>query len=250
MTRTQSHACLRVRTGPHSSTRKHVYRRQTLASISPYGDSDSSPRDNTTDLEGWAPRSKHHHTKQQLHPHFIRVDHHHDYDANDIDSHSPWDTPISLSAGGDSLGSFDPSADTVSCSAATSVTAAALAKAQSLGYIPLPPAVCRVNLAGSPLSPYTREDTYETQGRFIGNTAAPWHRSGNSWNNGYRTMSSGAPGGGGGTGPGGETMAPGGGDDPDGAQPGSYTFRRRNAVVEGTEEAPNPSDFPDPNSPK
>ncbi|KAG0235439.1 hypothetical protein BGW41_000821 [Actinomortierella wolfii] len=91
---------------------------------------------------------------------------------------------------------------------------------------------------------------YETQGRFSTNVASPWDRSGNSWNYGYRTMSSGAPGGGGGAGSGGETMTPGGGDDPEGAQPGSYTFRRRNAVVEGTEEAPNPSDFPDPNSPK
>ncbi|KAF9347097.1 hypothetical protein BGX26_001397, partial [Mortierella sp. AD094] len=64
---------------------------------------------------------------------------------------------------------------------------------------------------------------------------------------GARTHSSGGGGSGGG-GDGGavapDGMNPGGGDATDGDQPGDYTFRRRNAIVEGSDDAPKADDFP------
>lgn len=68
---------------------------------------------------------------------------------------------------------------------------------------------------------------------------------------GARTHSSGGGGsGGGGDSPTGSgDMSPGGGDGGDGGEPSSYTFRRRNAIVEGSEDAPKADDFPD-GSPK
>ncbi|KAG0024924.1 hypothetical protein BGZ81_007544 [Podila clonocystis] len=67
---------------------------------------------------------------------------------------------------------------------------------------------------------------------------------------GARTNSSGGGGsGGGGDSPTGSgDMSPGGGDG-DGGEPSEYTFRRRNAIVEGSEDAPKADDFPD-GSPK
>ncbi|KAF9993576.1 hypothetical protein BGZ65_010867, partial [Modicella reniformis] len=64
---------------------------------------------------------------------------------------------------------------------------------------------------------------------------------------GARTHSSGGVGSGGGGGSDGpETAAPpsdSGGEVAEGDQPSEYTFRRRNAIVEGSEDAPKADDF-------
>jgi len=114
--------------------------------------------------------------------------------------------------------------------------------------LPLPPVVERMERAGSPLSPFQPSDPYETQ------TFSPQQLRHSINNNvfGARTHSNigGAGGGGGGAGgaaPG--DMSPGGGDTTDGDQPSEYTFRRRNAIVEGSDDAPKADDFPN-DSPK
>ncbi|KAG0326850.1 hypothetical protein BG000_001217 [Podila horticola] len=89
---------------------------------------------------------------------------------------------------------------------------------------------------GSPFSPFNyRIDDAHGPSEFQG---------------GARTHSSGGGGsGGGGDSPTGSgDMSPGGGDG-DGGEPSEYTFRRRNAIVEGSEDAPKADDFPD-GSPK
>jgi hypothetical protein len=115
--------------------------------------------------------------------------------------------------------------------------------------LPLPPVVERMERAGSPLSPYTPSDPYESLSH------SSFHHLRHSINNslfGARTHSN-IGGSGGGGGDGGATapadMSPGGGDGTDGAEPSEYTFRRRNAIVEGSEDAPKADDFPN-NSPK
>ncbi|KAF9428747.1 hypothetical protein BGZ94_001199 [Podila epigama] len=106
--------------------------------------------------------------------------------------------------------------------------------------LPLPPVIQRMDMAGSPFStfaPLAWADDLEERGDM--------HPSANNW--GARTHSSGGGGsGGGGDSPTGSgDMSPGGGDGGDGEQPSEYTFRRRNAIVEGSDEAPKADDFTD-----
>ncbi|KAG0376878.1 hypothetical protein BGX24_007071 [Mortierella sp. AD032] len=113
--------------------------------------------------------------------------------------------------------------------------------------LPLPPVVQRIDMAGSPFSPYSPFDPYATT------EDSPHHRTIRSGNpfSGARTHSSGGggSGGGGGTTTAPEDMSPGGGDATDGDTPSEYTFRRRNAIVEGSDDAPKADDFPN-SSPK
>ncbi|KAF9908222.1 hypothetical protein EC991_010148 [Linnemannia zychae] len=111
--------------------------------------------------------------------------------------------------------------------------------------LPLPPVVQRIDMAGSPFSPYSPYDPYATT-----EDSPRTIRSGNSFS-GARTHSSGGggSGGGGGTTTAPEDMSPGGGDATDGDTPSEYTFRRRNAIVEGSDDAPKADDFPN-SSPK
>ncbi|OAQ35566.1 hypothetical protein K457DRAFT_1870374 [Linnemannia elongata AG-77] len=114
--------------------------------------------------------------------------------------------------------------------------------------MPLPPFVQRIDMAGSPFSPLSPYDPYATS-----TDESPHHRSIRSGNpfSGARTHSSGGggSGGGGGTTTAPADMSPGGGDATEGDTPSDYTFRRRNAIVEGSEDAPKADDFPN-NSPK
>lgn len=110
--------------------------------------------------------------------------------------------------------------------------------------LPLPPVVQRINMPGSPFSPYAPYDySYETmdfddQRRCL--------RAGNMYG-GARTHSNGGSGsgsGGGSDGPDATAPASGGdGEAGEGETPSEYTFRRRNAIVEGSEEAPRADDF-------
>ncbi|KAF9335411.1 hypothetical protein BG006_000122 [Podila minutissima] len=103
-------------------------------------------------------------------------------------------------------------------------------------FNPLLPASTHSVDIGSPFSPFDhRIDDAHEPSEFQG---------------GARTHSSGGGGsGGGGDSPTGSgDMSPGGGDG-DGGEPSEYTFRRRNAIVEGSEDAPKADDFPD-GSPK
>ncbi|KAF9184831.1 hypothetical protein BGZ49_004380, partial [Haplosporangium sp. Z 27] len=99
--------------------------------------------------------------------------------------------------------------------------------------LPLPPVVQRIDLAGSPFSPFSPSNSYESIDCNLvhrGNL-----RPGNLYGGGARAHSSGGGGSGGGGGDGGPTpdgLSPGGGDATDGDQPSEYTFRRRNAIVE------------------
>ncbi|KAG0278922.1 hypothetical protein BGZ97_009665 [Linnemannia gamsii] len=114
--------------------------------------------------------------------------------------------------------------------------------------LPLPPFVQRIDMAGSPFSPLSPYDSYATTME-----ESSHHRSIRSGNpfSGARTHSSGGggSGGGGGTTTAPADMSPGGGDATEGDTPSDYTFRRRNAIVEGSEDAPKADDFPN-NSPK
>ncbi|KAF9997608.1 hypothetical protein BGZ79_008707 [Entomortierella chlamydospora] len=113
--------------------------------------------------------------------------------------------------------------------------------------LPLPPVVQRIDLAGSPFSPFSPSNPYDSMECSVLVDQQRIIRPGN-----LRTHSSGGGGSGGG-GDGGATapdgMNPGGGDATDGDQPSEYTFRRRNAIVEGSEDAPKADDFPN-SSPK
>ncbi|KAF9103517.1 hypothetical protein BGX29_003261 [Mortierella sp. GBA35] len=113
--------------------------------------------------------------------------------------------------------------------------------------LPLPPVVQRIDMAGSPFSPLSPYNPYATMDDSLQHRVI---RSGNPFS-GARTHSSGGggSGGGGGTTTAPADMGPGGGDATDGDQPSEYTFRRRNAIVEGSEEAPKADDFPN-DSPK
>ncbi|KAF9958411.1 hypothetical protein BGZ72_000399 [Mortierella alpina] len=116
--------------------------------------------------------------------------------------------------------------------------------------LPLPPAVERIDMVGSPFSPFTPCEAYQ------GMEPLPrqrYMRSGQPFGN-ARAHSSGGGGSGGGGGSDGSGVAggdpqPGGGDTADGAEPSEYTFRRRNAIVEGSDDAPKSDDFPN-TSPK
>ncbi|KAI1318255.1 hypothetical protein EDD11_006951 [Mortierella claussenii] len=88
----------------------------------------------------------------------------------------------------------------------------------------------------------TLEGSFSQQPQFMSRIGARAHSSG----------SAGSGGGGGSDGSGATApadMNPGGGDATDGDQPSDYTFRRRNAIVEGSEDAPKAEDFPS-SSPK
>ncbi|KAF9217340.1 hypothetical protein BGZ59_004870 [Podila verticillata] len=106
-------------------------------------------------------------------------------------------------------------------------------------FNPLLPASSHSVDIGSPFSPFNHQWIDDARG----------HTS--EIQGGARTHSSGGGGsGGGGDSPTGSgDMSPGGGDAGDGGEPSSYTFRRRNAIVEGSEDAPKADDFPD-GSPK
>ncbi|KAG0055609.1 hypothetical protein BGZ83_008043 [Gryganskiella cystojenkinii] len=128
----------------------------------------------------------------------------------------------------------------------------------AFSMLPLPPVVERMDRAGSPLSPFLPSDPYETapnsssqQIRYSLRNSHSNHF--NSLSNGSARTHSNIGGSGGGGGDGGATapadMSPGGGDANDGDQPSEYTFRRRNAIVEGSDDAPKADDFPN-NSPK
>ncbi|KAF9114403.1 hypothetical protein BGX27_010952 [Mortierella sp. AM989] len=108
--------------------------------------------------------------------------------------------------------------------------------------LPLPPVIQRINKAGSPFSPFSPSYSHEStecsalidQQRIL--------------RSGARAHSSGGGGSGGGGGSDGAAdpagMNPGGGDATDGDQPSEYTYRRRNAIVEGSDDAPKADDFP------
>ncbi|KAF9929716.1 hypothetical protein FBU30_001284 [Linnemannia zychae] len=110
-------------------------------------------------------------------------------------------------------------------------------------FLPLLPAIQQIDMAGSSFSPYLPSNPNATAEDYR-------IRSGNHFS-GARTHSSGGggSGGGGGTTTAPADMSPGGGDATDGDTPSEYTFRRRNAIVEGSEDAPKADDFPN-NSPK
>ncbi|KAF9945243.1 hypothetical protein BGZ65_010982 [Modicella reniformis] len=127
---------------------------------------------------------------------------------------------------------------------------------QYQGPVPLPPAILRVNMPGSPLSPYEPNNYSEY--------VFPRSLRSSSVFGGARTMGTGGRfGGGGGGGRHGDTPVPSGihpgqegpdsidgdaeGDESEGGRPtpSSYTFRRRNAIVEGSEDAPRADDFSD-----
>ncbi|KAG0368571.1 hypothetical protein BGZ54_001652 [Gamsiella multidivaricata] len=100
-------------------------------------------------------------------------------------------------------------------------------------------------MAGSPFSPLAPSNAYDfTESSFNQRQVRPGNLLG-----GARAHSSGGGGSGGGGGSDGSATAPadmnpGGGDATDGDQPSEYTFRRRNAIVEGSEDAPKSDDFP------
>ncbi|KAF8923298.1 hypothetical protein BGZ58_003112 [Dissophora ornata] len=113
----------------------------------------------------------------------------------------------------------------------------------------LPPVVQRIDMAGSPFSPFSPSNgpygCYEENSFSQRRHLHPGQL--------LRAHSSGGGGSGGGGGDGSATapadMTPGGGDSTDGDQPSEYTFRRRNAIVEGSDDAPKADDFPS-SSPK
>lgn len=127
---------------------------------------------------------------------------------------------------------------------------------QYQGPAPLPPAILRVNLPGSPLAPSYEQNNHSEY-------VFPRHRRSSSVFGGARTMGAGGRCGGyGGRGGRGDSPVPSGvhpgqegtncrDDDADGDEsegrpaPSSYTFRRRNAIVEGSEDAPRANDFSD-----
>ncbi|KAF9344822.1 hypothetical protein BGX34_005293 [Mortierella sp. NVP85] len=129
-----------------------------------------------------------------------------------------------------------------------------LSSYQYQGPAPLPPAILRVNMPGSPLSPYDLNNYAEY--------VFPRHRRSSSFG-GARAMGAGGRCGGyGGRGGRGDSPVPSGvhpgqeganssdgdaeGDESEGRPaPSSYTFRRRNAIVEGSEDAPRAHDFSD-----
>ncbi|GJJ73008.1 hypothetical protein EMPS_05366 [Entomortierella parvispora] len=118
----------------------------------------------------------------------------------------------------------------------------------SPGMLPLPPVVERMERAGSPLSAFQPSDPYES----LTYSSRQLRHSISNNLFGARTHSNIGGAGGGGGGAGGTApadMSPGGGDATDGDQPSEYTFRRRNAIVEGSDDAPKADDFPN-NSPK
>ncbi|KAG0216323.1 hypothetical protein BGX31_000638, partial [Mortierella sp. GBA43] len=118
------------------------------------------------------------------------------------------------------------------------------------GPMPLPPAILRVNMPGSPLSPFDAH-TYADY-------VFPRHSRASAFG-GARTMGAGGRSGGfGGRGGRGDSPVPahpsqddcGDNDEVDESDrgrpaPSSYTFRRRNAIVEGVEDAPRADDFSD-----
>ncbi|KAF9405234.1 hypothetical protein BGZ76_006632 [Entomortierella beljakovae] len=118
-------------------------------------------------------------------------------------------------------------------------------EAQESGILPLTPVVQRIDMESSFFPSYIPCSTYESMecsdlveqyqvrpGNAIGGARA--HSSGGG----------GSGGGGGSDGPTSDDMTPGGGDSADGDQPSEYTYRRRNAIVEGSDEAPKADDFP------
>ncbi|KAF9189672.1 hypothetical protein BGZ51_009401, partial [Haplosporangium sp. Z 767] len=111
--------------------------------------------------------------------------------------------------------------------------------------LPLPPVVQRINMAGSPFSPYSPNDIYDLSESSFQQLR---HQRAGPLFSDARAHSSGGGGSGGGGGDGGATASggasPGGGDMIDGETPSEYTFRRRNAIVEGSEDAPKADDFP------
>ncbi|CAO3569207.1 unnamed protein product [Mortierella alpina] len=116
--------------------------------------------------------------------------------------------------------------------------------------LPLPPALERIDMAGSPFSPLSPCEAYQGIESLHRQRQV---RSGQPFGN-ARAHSSGGGGSGGGGGSDGSGVAggdpqPGGGDTADGAEPSEYTFRRRNAIVEGSDDAPKSDDFPN-TSPK
>ncbi|KAF9106730.1 hypothetical protein BGX27_009045 [Mortierella sp. AM989] len=124
---------------------------------------------------------------------------------------------------------------------------------QDYGCLPLPPVVLRMHMPGSPLSPFPPQNEFELESVYGSQQAAT--RSGIFFS-GTRAMGAGgrsAACGGRGDNPVPSEGANTNGDD-DGAEgseseagksvPSAYTFRRRNAIVEGSEEAPNYEDFP------
>ncbi|KAF9406641.1 hypothetical protein BGZ76_006293 [Entomortierella beljakovae] len=125
---------------------------------------------------------------------------------------------------------------------------------QEFEYLPLPPVVLRMHMPGSPLSPFPPQNEYGVEPEFECSKSIlrPGYMFG-----GARTMGasgrSGASGGGGdnpvptdGTNGGGDDGGAEGGESEGGKSvPSAYTFRRRNAIVEGSDEAPKSDDFPE-----
>ncbi|KAK3812061.1 MAG: hypothetical protein J3Q66DRAFT_51463 [Benniella sp.] len=112
----------------------------------------------------------------------------------------------------------------------------------ALTSLPLPPVVQRINMPGSPFSPFAPSHSYEAMEDAYGQQRL-W-RTGHY--GGARTHSNGSSGsnsGGRSDGPDPNPPTEGGGEATEGEQPGDYTFRRRNAIVEGSDDAPKADDF-------
>ncbi|KAG0001544.1 hypothetical protein BGZ80_005605 [Entomortierella chlamydospora] len=128
---------------------------------------------------------------------------------------------------------------------------------QEYGSLPLPPVVLRMDMPGSPFSLYPPNNETE-----VGSEHGPLRSISRSalLFGGVRAMGaggrSGVSGGGGravdnpvpsgGVSKSGDNDGDEGGESEGGKPvPSAYTFRRRNAIVEGSEEAPRSDDFPD-----
>ncbi|KAF9898007.1 hypothetical protein BX616_004615 [Lobosporangium transversale] len=138
----------------------------------------------------------------------------------------------------------------------------------SLGFVPLPPVTFRMNMPGSPLSPYPAHCTYYNLNYHEAELeySFPPRPTVTKMRGTTRTMGTGGRiGGGGGSSqyidsPVPSSVHPGQdsnaderdcNDDTEGGEnegskpvPSAYTFRRRNAIVEGSEDAPRANGFP------
>ncbi|KAF9360324.1 hypothetical protein BGX26_009794 [Mortierella sp. AD094] len=128
---------------------------------------------------------------------------------------------------------------------------------QEYEFLPLPPVVLRMDMPGSPFSLYPPNNDLEFESEH--GPLRPITRSAHLFGSARAMGAGGRSGVSGGGGRDGDNPVPsegvnGGGDD-GGAEggeseggksvPSAYTFRRRNAIVEGSEEAPKSDDFPD-----